>query len=99
MNQNTPLQIAIGLDLSEIDQFLIRYIKNLNEILPIKKVSFLHNIKMGEIPKDLLEPEKITQIISRIENRIHKQIEEVSLDFPYEIIIKMESYSEIAFIN
>ena len=99
MNQNTPLQIAIGLDLSEIDQFLIKYVKNLDHILPIKKVFFLHNIKMGEIPKDLLVPEKISQIISRIENRIQTQIEEIALNFPYEIIIKMDSYSETAFIN
>lgn len=99
MTQEKPLNITIGLDLSEMDQYLIQYAKILDQILSIEKITFIHNLKIGEIPKELLIPERINQIIAKITQRITSKIKESNHSYTFDIIVKMESYSEIAFMN
>lgn len=99
MTQKSPLHLTIGLDLSEMDSYLIQYAKILDQILSIEKINFIHNLKMGEIPKELLVPERISQIISRITERIDSQIKRSESQYSYDIYVKMEAYSEIAFMN
>lgn len=99
MIQEKPLHITIGLDLSEMDQYLLQYAKILDQILSIEKITFIHNLKIGEIPKELLIPERINQIIAKITQRIESQIKGANHSYAFEVIVKMESYSEIAFMN
>ncbi|MEK6452256.1 MULTISPECIES: universal stress protein [Myroides] len=99
MTINKPLNVIVGIDLSEMDHYLIEYTQVLDHILNIDKVTFLHNLKLGELPKELLLPERIELIQSKIVQRVTKQIEESGATYAFEVLVKLESYSEIAFIN
>lgn len=99
MTTDKSLNILIGLDLSEMDQYLINYMEVLNHILNIDKVTYVHNLKLGELPKDLLQPERLELIKTKITNRIKKQIAESNATYEFNIVISVENYSEIAFIN
>ncbi len=94
---NKPLNILVGLDLSKMDAYLIDYIKTLNQIFIVDKITFLHNIKLGELPKDLLSDERLQTIQRKIKNRLERLVEDAELNFPYTVKVSMENLSEIAF--
>jgi len=93
------LHILVGLDLSKMDSYLIEYMQTLNEVLRIEKITFLHNIKLGELPKDLLSQDRLEIIQKRIKEKIINKIEEVNYEFPCEVKVTMENLSEVAFKN
>lgn len=97
MTANKPLNILVGFDLSEMDDFLIQYINTLNQILNIEKVTFLHNLKLGELPKELILPEKLQLIQEKIHRKITGQITSGGALYSFDIKITLENYSEIAF--
>ena len=93
------LKVVIGLDLSSMDNFLIDYINVLNHILDIDKVTYMHNIKLGELPKELLAPEKINVIQERVKQRITEQIIASQVTYTFEVIVTYENYTEVAFAH
>lgn len=99
MSIDKKLQVLVGLDLSEMDQHLLHYLQILDQILNIEKVHFIHNLKMGELPKELLVPEKIAFITNKIKDRLEQQIRESQAIYRFEIEVKLERYSELAFMQ
>lgn len=99
MTTYKPLNILVGIDLSDMDQFLIQYLQNLNHILDIEKVTFLHNIKLGELPKELISDESLERIQGRIIEKVSNQIKNKNAQYEFEVKISIENYSEIAFVN
>ncbi len=97
METNKALNIIVGLDLSEMDHYLIQYAKILDHILNVAQITFIHNLKLGELPKELIEEEQIKLIQQRIHKRIEEQISATEITYPYDIVVTMENYSEIAF--
>lgn len=93
------LSLLIGLDLSEMDTCLIAYTQILNKILSVEKVVFLHNVKVGELPHDFLNAQNIDRITNQIKQRLYNQIQATDPVYEFEILVKMERYSEIAFMN
>lgn len=97
METNKSLHILIGLDLSEMDQYIIQYAKILDHILNVEQITFIHNLKLGELPKELIQKDQLELIQQRIVKRIETQIAATAVNYTYEIIVKLENYSELAF--
>lgn len=97
MTENKSLKILVGLDLSEMDQYLIDYMKTLNQIFTIHEVVFLHNIKLGELPRDLLSENQLDRIQKKITDKLTNKVQETALPFSFRIKVTMENLSEIAF--
>ena len=97
METNKTLNILIGLDLSEMDQYLIQYVKILDHILNVGKITFLHNLKLGELPKELIQKDQLEIIQKRIQKRVTEQIEATEINSIHEVVVTVENYSEIAF--
>lgn len=97
MTLNKSLQIIVGLDLSEMDQYLIDYMKTLDQIFTIDKVTFMHNIKLGELPRDLLSEDQLEVIREKITLKLTAKVKETHLPFPFSTVVTMENLSEIAF--
>lgn len=91
------INLLVGLDLSEMDQHLIEYVSAIEGLLKPEKIVFLHNLKLSELPKSLLTEEKINTIAKNLKAKITKQIERLEPNYPYEISLQTESFSEIAF--
>ncbi|WP_413511612.1 universal stress protein [Myroides odoratus] len=97
--KNNALNLLIGLDLSEMDNYLIQHAKILNHILDVEQITFIHNLKLGELPKELIQTDQLQLIQKRIVKRVEEQIEKTEIDYTYEILVTVENYSEIAFLN
>lgn len=99
METNKALNILVGLDLSEMDHYLIQYAKILDHILNVEQITFIHNLKLGELPKELIQKDQLALIQKRITKRVEEQISATEISYKYEIIITVENYSEIAFAS
>lgn len=99
MNRNKALEIVVGLDLSQMDQYLIQYIKVLDSVLNIQEVTFVHNIKTTELSKDYLTKESIENIKQRIHQRITEQVQQTKASYTFQIITTLHTYSELAFLE
>ncbi|WP_430614199.1 universal stress protein [Flavobacterium sp. JP2137] len=99
IDKNKKLSLLIGLDLSKMDAYLIEYVKILYKILSVDKIVFIHNLKMGELPKDFLTPQNTERITQQLQQRLHDQIQATAPEYAFEILVKMENYSELAFMN
>lgn len=91
------LNILVGIDLSEMDQHIIEYTEAIESILKPSKIVFLHNLKISELPKNLLTEDKLAIIIKNITHKIETQIQKKKPAYNYEIKIMTEAFSEIAF--
>lgn len=94
---NAPLNILVGIDLSEIDKYLYSYIHTLNQILDINKITFLHNIKITELPAGMLSADKLEVIKDKITLKITRDINASALSHPFEVHITSERFSETSF--
>ncbi|MVX35369.1 MULTISPECIES: universal stress protein [Myroides] len=99
MTTDKALHILVGIDLSEMDQHLIDYMGVLDHILNIEKITFIHNLKLGELPKELVQPERIELLKTRIAEKVKRMIGSTSATYQYEVQVHCESYSEVAFMN
>lgn len=97
--KNKALNLLIGLDLSDMDDYLIQHAKILNHILDVEQITFIHNLKLGELPKELIQADQLQLIQKRIIQRVEEQIAKTEINYPYEILVTVENYSEIAFSN
>lgn len=90
--------ILIAMDMSEMDQMLIRYLPSIIELLDVEKVTFLHNIRLRELPVEFKEPSTLSQIQGRVKDRIERQVKEGRLSsIPHEVWVTTEEFSENAF--
>lgn len=99
MDKNKKLDIVVGLDLSTMDQYLLQYMQVLDHILEINKVTYIHNLKLGELPKELLQPDRIALIKEKIKNKLTQYFTESGVNYDFEILVTVEGYTELAFMN
>lgn len=97
MEINKALHLIVGLDLSEMDDELIRYLKTLDQLFKIKRVTFLHNIKLGELPGELLAGDQLKRIQKKIREKLIHKVKKEDLPFPFEVEVKMKELSESVF--
>lgn len=100
MTERTHINVLAGLDLTDMDGELIRYAGILEQWLPHARITFLHNIKVTELSREMLEPAMLQNITAGIEKRFRKLVAEMRSPAPaYDIIITMKEFSELAFME
>lgn len=92
-----PLNLLVGIDLSQMDNYLYSYIHTLDQILDINKITFLHNIKITELPAGMLSEDRLTVIKEKIIRKITRDINESELTHSFEIQVTSERFSETSF--
>lgn len=95
----TNANILVGLDLSEMDTFLLEFISEISNLFSIHKASFIHVIPEGEIPDEIeqLFPDLDEPLEKVVENDISSSLEESfkpSGEIKHEIIIKRGDRSD-----
>lgn len=67
----------VTLDLSEMDDHLIRYTAMISEILPLERVFFVHVAKKLELPQEVVQayPDLFAPLDESIENTIQKEVD------------------------
>ncbi len=97
MLEKKPFKILVGLDLSQMDMHLVEYLHTLDRLFEIESVTFLHNIKLGELSRELLSSGVLKKIYAKIKTDLQNSVERAGLTFPYRVEVQMESLSETAF--
>lgn len=73
--ENTPIRIVIaGLDLTEMDDHIIKYAALISQALPIEKVFFVHVAQSLELPKEVLE--KYPDLLAPLDESINSDIQQ-----------------------
>lgn len=100
MKSIKKIKVLVGLDLSEMDKALIHAIQVVRKLHPVLSFTFLHNIKLSELPEELHAKEKLDKVAEGIKAKLTKLIESEDSTFePYKIEITLDNFSEIAFLN
>lgn len=99
MTHPKPTTLLVGLDLSEMDYYLIRYLNQLEQHLKLEKVIFFHNIKLGELPDGFVLPKRLEMVQAKINEKIRVQVEKSGPKYNFETIVTAESYSASAFFD
>lgn len=87
--------ILVALDLSDIDNSLIKYASFLADKLNIKKVYFVHNIKKYEISSLFEEQLKDINLDEIIGDELNEKVEaQFSSDAEWEVLISEDPYTE-----
>ncbi|MBZ9778831.1 universal stress protein [Psychroflexus sp. CAK8W] len=88
-------KILVGLDLSDIDQQLIKYSSFFADIVDAEKVYFVHNIKRYEI-SDMLEKElKDVDIEELITEELKERVDQnFNSNVEWEVLISDDPYTE-----
>lgn|GEM_PF-936592 len=94
------INILIGLDLSEMDEALIRYVQLVRKLYPVSTITFLHNVKISELPEEFRSQEKLAKIATGIKSKIKNLIEAgESIPEPYQVEVTLADFSEMAFLD
>lgn len=100
MKVTKDINVLVGLDLSEMDEALIRYVQVIRKLYSVSSITFLHNIKMSELPDELRSSEKLKKIAESIKERLGELIKAGDkISEPYTIEVSLENYSELAFLE
>lgn len=91
------LNILVGLDLSKMDHFLFIYIETLDQILNIGQITFLHNIKITELPSEVLSENRLNEVRNKVKNKLEKDISSMRLKHTYDVKVTSERFSETSF--
>lgn len=94
-----PLKILVGLDLSKMDQHLLDYINTLEQILDFDNITFLHNIKVTELPSVMLSAEKLDEIRRKVKTKITRDIKSFGLNYAFDVEVTSDRFSETSFSN
>ncbi|PSL42878.1 nucleotide-binding universal stress UspA family protein [Chitinophaga niastensis] len=98
MNTAPKLNLLAGLDLSDMDAILINYIRLLEQWLPPAHITFLHNIKLSELPQELKAPVQLLKIAGSIEKKLNQLITATyTPSGSFTVIVTAEEFSELAF--
>lgn len=94
------INVLVAMDMSPMDEALIRYIGVARKIYPNATFTFLHNIKMTELPPEFKSPEKLEKISESIQERIHEMIREAgTVPQGYKVEVSSSNYTETAFLK
>ncbi|SEA42721.1 universal stress protein [Psychroflexus halocasei] len=94
-----PLRILVGLDLSQMDHHLLSYINTLEQILDFDKITFLHNIKVTELPSGMLSTDKLDEIRRKVKTKITRDIKSSGLNYAFDVAVTSDRFSETSFSN
>lgn len=98
MALTAKINVIAGIDLSEMDQPLIQYLKLLGDLLPLNKVTFFHNIKQSELPESFKSTEQLNAIANTLKKKLSATIPTLIGDqIPYDIEVTFEDYTELSF--
>jgi hypothetical protein len=98
MDLKNKLNVLIGLDLSEMDDSLIKYVELLTQLLPISYITFLHNIKQTELPEIYKSSAKMEILCNHIKNKLTDSIAFLHTpSCPYDIEVTFADYTELSF--
>jgi nucleotide-binding universal stress UspA family protein len=87
--------ILVALDLSDIDTTLIEYASFIADMLKVKKVYFVHNIKKYEISELFEEQLKDINLDEIIGDELNEKVEEkFKSSVEWEVLISEDPYSE-----
>ncbi len=84
-------KILVGLDLTEMDQTILKNVKGLCSLLDIKKWYFVHVSKDLTLPKEIVDkyPDLLAPVDESIKKSLEKEVREAGLeDENYDILIK-----------
>lgn len=112
VNENKYKVILIALDLTEMDDTLIRYAAMIGKILSIERIYFVHIVKSLELPEDLLEkyPDLMAPLDESIQNDIkskvasHFEDSPIAIDYliqegsPIDTLLKLTKVKEVDLI-
>lgn len=94
------IKVLVAMDMSPMDEALIQYIGVARKIYPNATFTFLHNIKMSELPPEYKSPEKLETISQSIQERIQEMIEEAgTVPEGYQVEVSSSNFTENAFLN
>lgn len=98
--ETKEINVLVGLDLSKMDEALIRFLAVAKGYYPLAHFTFLHNIKLTELPADYKTPDKLAEISERIKKRVGEMIETAgSFQERYSVEVTAENFSETAFLH
>ncbi len=85
-------RIIVGLDLSYMDEVLIRYAALVCKTFPVERVYFMHVARDLELPKDIKE--KYPHVLAPVDEGIHRDIEQ-KLDKHFDKSLLVEKVVEV----
>lgn len=111
-SQNQYKIVLVALDLTEMDDALIKYTAMMSNLLSIERIYFVHVVKSLELPDDLLEkyPDLMAPLDESILNDVKGKVEphftdqKVEIDYliqegnPIETMLKLSKIKEIDLI-
>ena len=87
--------ILIALDLSDLDETLIRYANHLSQTFDVEKIYFIHNIKKYEISEIIEQEIKDVDLEEVISEELNDRISEIMHDkSDWEVLISDDPYTE-----
>lgn len=87
--------ILVALDLSEMDESLIRYASFLAETIKVEKVYFVHNIKKYELSELFADQLKDIDIDEIVGDELNKKVESLfTAPSEHEVLISEDPYTE-----
>jgi nucleotide-binding universal stress UspA family protein len=77
-------RVLVGLDLTEMDEVLLKYAAQLVKFLQLEKIYFIHVAKTLELPVDIKErfPDLLAPADEVIEHRVREEVKEFFGDHP-----------------
>lgn len=87
--------ILIALDLSDLDETLIRYANHLAQTFDVEKIYFIHNIKKYEISEIIEQEIKDVDLEDVISEELNDRVSEImDADIDWEVLISDDPYTE-----
>ena len=107
MNGNTYKIAMVGLDLTAMDDTIIRYLPTLLKALPLERVIFVHIAKELELPDEIIKkyPDVIAPLDENIADGINSTIKDIfeNTGVDYDIIVRegtpLENFLKLAKIK
>ncbi len=89
--------MMVCLDLSEVDEKVIAFTNTICKLLEVKKVLFVHNIKINELGEDFRDLFGNLDLSKEIEANIEEQIQEnFRCSTGYKVLVSEEPNTEIS---
>lgn len=94
------MNVLVAMDMSPMDEALIKYVGIACKFYPLMKFTFLHNIKLSELPSEYKTAIKLERIAQSINEKIDEMISEAgTVPQGYKIEVSAMNFTETAFLN